>query len=59
MSAKIGLNFPGPEQHQPEKEEHVQDFRNVEKIVEPLKGRKSFGHGGKLGGQDGNNHIDQ
>ena len=44
---------------QPGKEEHVQDFREIEEIVEPVKRRKSFRHDGELGGQDGDKHIDQ
>src|SRR5580658_3963896 len=44
---------------QPDKEEHVQDFRKVEEIVEPVKRRKSFRHGGKRVGQDGDTHIYQ
>jgi hypothetical protein len=42
---------------QPDKEEHIQDFRKVEEIVEPVKRRESFWHGGKLGGHDGDKHV--
>ena len=44
---------------QPDKEEHVQDFRKVEEIVEPAKRGKSFRHGGKRLCQGGDNHVDQ
>src|ERR1700736_4414429 len=44
---------------QPDKEEHVQDFRKKEEIVEPVKRRKSFGQGGNRAVQGGDNHIDQ
>jgi len=44
---------------QTDKEEHVQDLRKVEEIVEPVKRRKPFRHGGKLGGHDVDKHIDQ
>src|ERR1700733_12400247 len=44
---------------QPDKEEHVQDFRKVDGIVEPVKRRKSFRHGGKRVSQDGVTHIYQ
>jgi hypothetical protein len=44
---------------QPEKEEHVQNFRKVEEIVEPVKRRNSFRHGRKAGGQESDKHIDQ
>ena len=44
---------------QPDKEEHVQDFRKVEEIVEPVKWRKSLRQGGNRAGQGGDCHIDQ
>src|SRR5271170_3010187 len=44
---------------QPDREEHVQDFRKVQEIVDPVKRRKSFRHGGNLGHQGGDKHIDQ
>src|SRR5208283_4416139 len=39
-----------PGADQPHKEEHVQDFREIEEIVEPVERRKSFWHSGKLRG---------
>ena len=35
------------------------EWASVTRIVEPAKRRKSFRHGGKRVGQDGDNHIDQ
>ena len=45
--------------NQPDKEEHVQDFRKVEEIIESAKRRKSFRHSGNRSGRRGDNHIDQ
>jgi hypothetical protein len=39
--------------------EHSHVFRKVEEFVEPVKRRQSFRHGGKLGAEDGDKHIDQ
>src|SRR5580692_9209824 len=44
---------------QPDKEEHVQDFRKVKKIVEPVKWRKALRQGGDRAGQGSDCHIDQ
>src|SRR5579872_322707 len=44
---------------QPDKEEHVQDFRKVQEIVQPVKWRKSLRQGENRAGQGGDNHIDQ
>ena len=55
----IDTEPPRTSADQPDKEEHVQDFRKVEEIVEPVQRRKPFRHGGKLVGQDGDQHIGQ
>ena len=49
----------GFDRQRSDKEEHVQDFRQVEEIVEPVQRRKSFRQGGNRAGQGGDSHIDR
>ncbi len=44
---------------QPDKEEYVQNFRKVKKVVQPIERRIDFGQRGQIRSQDGGQHIEQ